>query len=271
MAALAGLDDLIRRATADDAALQRIWWRKTGFIAGAIPSTIAGHLYSQWLSDGDVWQAGAAPAAVTAPTNTTQGALPFTNPSGSLWLAGSAFAPDGRAVLYLYDRLLQCGGLSGTSTSVQNIGGAITRNTGGVGNRIYVEITAALGATARTLTVNYTNQAGASKSITTILGGTNFMEAYRMIPVGLASGDTGVQGVTSVQLDASTGTAGDFAIVIGKVIDTFATAQGSATFHNPLSTPIVEIPSGACIAGYCAIRTANFYPAHTGYLTLLDV
>lgn len=271
MSALLGLDDLIKRASADDANLQRVWWRKSGQVSGALVTTAAGLVYSDWLEDGDVWQAGAAPAAVTAPTNATQGALPFTNPSGQLWMAGSMWIADARVAIGMYDRLLQCGGLSGTSTGVQTVGGAITRNTGGVGNRIFIEISTAIGATLRNLTVNYTDQSGNAHSAVRPLGGTNLQEAARFIHVPLASGDYGVRGVTSVQLDSSTGTAGDFAVIIARPIKVFGIPWAGAKFENPLSGWVAEIPSGACLSTYMTARVANASPSFIGYATLLDV
>jgi hypothetical protein len=122
-------------------------------------------------------------------------------------------------VVIAYDRLLHIGGLSGTSTSAQTVGGTLTRNTGGEGNQIWVEIYTQIGATASTITASYTNQAGTSGRTTqaVAIGGTNNREVTRVIPLTLQAGDTGVQAVASVTINTtSTGTAGDFGITIAR-------------------------------------------------------
>ena len=116
----------------------------------------------------------------------------------------------------LYDRLLQNGGLSGTNTSAQTVGGTLTRNTGGEGNQIWAEIYTLIGTTATTITASYTNQAGVSGRTTkaVAIGGTGNREAERMLPLPLQDGDTGVQAVASATLAATTGTAGSFGITV---------------------------------------------------------
>ena len=86
--------------------------------------------------------AGAIPTTVEAPTNATLGAIPYRNAAtGINYLTKFRFIGDDTDSLcaMLYDRLLHIGGLDGTVTTAQTVGGTITRNTGGVGNQIWIE------------------------------------------------------------------------------------------------------------------------------------
>jgi hypothetical protein len=226
----------------------------TGTIA-----TAQGYATSLWTANGAPGK-GVAPGAVAAPTVATAGALPFTAAGSgrSVYLTSVTGASGISGLTVFYDRLLHISGFSGTSTGVQTVGGALTRYTGGVGNWIAIEIYTALGATPRVLTVNYTNQAGAAKSVTVTLGGTNALELGRFIVCPLATGDTGVQGVTSVQLDASTGTAGDFGVTVGHNLVSVPNAlAGCISERNLLGDSGVLVQAGACIAAYVQAYTAS--------------
>jgi hypothetical protein len=100
------------------------------------------------------------------------------------------------------------------------VGGALTRNTGGVGNQIWAEIYSQVGANSTTITANYTDQDGnaGQTSVATVFGGTTNREAQRFIPLALAAGDYGVRAVASVTLVGSTATAGNFGIVVARPI-----------------------------------------------------
>jgi hypothetical protein len=148
---------------------------------------------------------------------------------------------------------LHSGGLSATVTTAQTVGGAITRNTNGAGNQIWVEIYTIIGATATTITASYTNQSGASGQITepTTFGGTGSRDAQRMIQLPLASGDTGVQSVQSVTVLATTGTAGNFGVNILRPITVVPVGfTGTGSVRDLISglPGIIEIDTAACLS-----------------------
>lgn len=261
-----GLDDAINKATGGASGTPETLWFAKGLRVGgaAAAATITGTQTSLWQYDGCP-AAGAAPTTVAIPTRATTGALGQADATGGRTkrLRGIAVSNNAATgVLVMYDRLLHIGNLDGTSTGAQTVGGSITRNTGGVGNEIWIEIFTQIGATNTVGTVSYTNQAGASKTGTVIggVGGTNFREAQRFIPVQLAQGDTGVQGVTSITLTASTTTAGNFGVVIARQV---------AMVHLPLAgtggmvdyvTGIPVLPSidtGACLSWYIISGTTS--------------
>jgi len=219
MTALTDISDLINRSTGgNNGTPQNVFYHKQSRIAGAAaPALIAGRAASLWQYDGQP-SAGAAPTTVAAPTNTTTGALPFTSAGGGResWMTQAWATALNAGTLILYDRLLHIGGLSGTVTTAQTVGGTITRNTGGKGNFAFAEIYTQLGTTSTTITMSYTDQDGNSGNTSTgvVFGGTNFREATRAIFLPLAANDSGIQSIQSVTLAASTTTAGNFGIVM---------------------------------------------------------
>jgi hypothetical protein len=229
MAAPTSISDLINKTTGGSSGTPELIWAHIGrhTTAGAVQSiNFAGALLSTWTFVNTPMGIGAAPGGTARnPGRTTVGALGQTDPSGGRkkWLVGihgtCCLAAAG-GLIFLADRLADFSGLSGTSTSLQNTTSlAVSRYTGteAIGNQIYVEIYTSVGSTARTLTVNYTNENGASKSTTVQLGGSaNFRSSPLLRHVPMATGDRGVRSVESVQLDNSTGTTGNFGITIAR-------------------------------------------------------
>lgn len=254
MAAIGDLSDLINRLTGGaDGTPEPLWVHKVARRAGAAPTApVAGRLTSLWLYDGQP-SAGIVPTTVAIPDNTTAGGMKQTDPGGGRqkWLVGAALAGLISGTLVIYDRLLHIGGLDATVTTTQTVGGSLTRYTNGVGNMIFLEIYTLIGATSRTIVVNYTDQGGAAGVSPAIaFGNTGFREAERMLMVPLASGDSGVQGVTNVDIDTTTGTAGNFGVTVVHplaTIDFFGGGQSAArSFLDPHGIP--EILPGACLA-----------------------
>lgn len=220
MGAISGLDDLVNKATGgNNGNPENIWFSRWDRIAGTAITFLQNRYYSLWTFDGQP-SAGAVPGAVAVPDNTTSGGLRQTNAGGgrTKWLTSLQNAlTNGQGSLLVYDRLLHIGGLSGTVTTAQAVGGALTRyaTTEAWGNQVWYEIYSDIGATGTTLTMNYTDQDGNSAtSGTAAIGGANFQGAGRAQPIPLASGDLGVRGVTDITLAATTGTSGSFGITI---------------------------------------------------------
>lgn len=246
MASLTDLGDIAAQLTTSGRAEHLFAFIDSRVGASAAVATVAARFTSLWQYNKTMGGGGAAPGAVAAPDNTTTGGLLQTDPSGGRekWLLGmNATILGNSGTLILYDRLLHISGLSGTSTSAQTVSGSLTRNTGGLGNQIWVEIYTQIGTTATTITASYTNQSGTSGRTTkaTSIGGTGLREAQRMIPLPLQDGDTGVQAVDSVTLAASTTTAGNFGVVVARPL---------------LVLPISPVSTGStrdCIAGFLSL------------------
>lgn len=206
-----------------------------------------------------LWRAGGRPAAGSNPGSTsgivcsssTPGALPYVDPGSGLtgYLARMEASSSVAGSLILYDRLVTSDGLSGTVTTAQTVGTpSLTRWTGGTGVSAWIEIYTATGATQVTATVSYTDQSGTSGNSGTCVIPAS-AKAAQMFPVSLASGDTGVQAVASVQLSASTGTAGSFGITLAQRVVTAPIPLANVGLlldYAQLGLPIIA--NGACLA-----------------------
>ena len=214
------LSDILNLATAGNDGRLYVGHKQTT-IAGTLYSHVAGMMVDAWGYDGRTPR-GATPSSVEAPTKDTLGAFEFTNASAShtkyLMSFASMMETDNHAGVLLYDRLLHMSGFSSTVTTAQTVGGTLTRNTGGEGNEIWLVVNTASGATPTTITASYTNQAGTSGRTTPAIAWPidNYTHARAMVSLPLQGSDTGVRAVASVTLAGSTGTAGDFSVVVAR-------------------------------------------------------
>lgn len=223
------VSDLINLATGGNSGTpEQINFYKSGLQNGAaITGTpIIGRLSSMWRWDGAPGAASqTAPTTATVLTNATAGSLQQVTPGGGRKkrLLGMVASGLVAGTLIVYDRLIQHGGLSGTTTGSistnfpSSTTPALTRFTSGVGVEAWAEIYGVLGATGTTWKLSsYTNSAGATTHVSQLItiGNTNAKEVDRILPVALASGDKGVQSVQAVQLTASTLLAGNFGLTM---------------------------------------------------------
>lgn len=270
MTAFANVSEVINRLSGGNSGLpQFLPWHKEARVGGAAAAApIAGQEISLWEYEGSPSH-GAVPSTTFAnPDNTTDGGIKQTDPTGGrqLWMLNSTGLLPQAGKMTVYDRLLTKSGLDATLTTAQNINGGsdatLTRYTNGLGNQIWIEIYTQIGATGTTITCAYKNQAGASKTTTAVVfGGTQRREAQRLIRLPLAAGDTGVQAVVSVTVLATTGTAGNFGILVvhplhpGIPISLANACMGL----NFLDGTMPEILTDACIAlsMQCTTTTAG--------------
>lgn len=260
MAALTDLSDLINRQTGGNSgAPEAVFFHKVPRIAGtAATAPIAGRGLSLWTYDG-MPGGGAVPTTAAIPVRTTAGAMPFTAPGGSRekLTISAGLVPLIAGTYQLYDRLFHIGNLSGISTTDQTIQGstptpALTRNTGGAGNFAFYEIYTAVGTTSATLTMTYTDQDGNTGQTSTInIGATGFREETRAQRIPLAAGDSGIRAIASVQLTASTGTAGNFGITIAQPLAVVPVGAAGVMGWRDYTTGLPGIPMidpNACLS-----------------------
>lgn len=262
MTAIASLDSLINNLTGGGAvAPKHLWAYIDARVQAAAPTApVAGRINSLWQYNKTNGANGAVPpalASAAAPTSATIGAWPVSDPTGGRqnWLLGFEAAMNATGALVLYDRLVHCTGASGIVTGAQGItGGAVTRYTGAesVGNKIQIEIHTAIGGTATTATVSYTNQAGLGGRTTkaVAIGGTGLQTATSIIQCPLQDGDTGVQSVQSVALAGTTATQGAFGVLIVRPLGVCISgglASGGIRDMIAGLPSMPEIKSGACL------------------------
>lgn len=193
--------------------------------------------------------------------------------------AVSAVATAVPSQLMLVDMQGYYPGISMNSSALQTLVGApALRYTDGVGVRAGLVIVTSSGATAHNLSMSYTNQAGTSgrtlpvtvsctaSAITPHIthSGTAANNYGPFLP--LASGDTGIQSVQSVQLSAAS-LAGTAALVLYKPLLTIPLVAASVATERDLLNQIPSLPQikdGACLtwlyfAGAATAASTNFY------------
>ncbi len=259
MGQISGFGELLALAT-DGASIQNIHWYHDGRVgAAAATAPVAGRMVSLWQYNSSRGFGAVASATGEAPTNATDGGLLHTNPGAGkqLWMLGivSAVGAGALGTLIAYDRLAQESGSSATVTTLQAVTGCVaTRYTGAEssGNEIWIEITGLIGTTATTITVDYVNQAGVARTSPAVaFGGTGLREAQRIIQVPLAQGDTGVREITGSDLLATTGTAGNYTLMIVRRVAILPLpAVGVAVMRDFVSgiPGLVEVRTNACLA-----------------------
>lgn len=259
------VSDLINLGTGGGSGTpEQVNFYKSGLSAGAAiaPAPIVGRLHSMWRWDSTPGAATATPTTAVVTTNATDGALKqSTAGSGKKKrLTGVVACGLVAGTLVIYDRLVQHGGMSGNTATAQttNLTGAttptLTRHTSGVGVEIWLEIYTSIGSTGTTITCNYTDQAAAASTTQACtFGATNALENHRLLPLTLASGDTGVQTVTNADLLAATLTAGNFGITLAyPLVSLPLPSPGVGALFAPLLGPAGPIDLGttsdACLA-----------------------
>lgn len=222
--------------------------------------TVNLHLRSTWVLGNA--PTGVTPTTAAVCTSLTVGAfnyetLTLQDASTARRVARAVASFAGSSAHLLVDRLSHQGGLSGTVTGVQTTNlptAALTRYVSGVGVVALLEIYVAVGATATTIVVSYTNQAGVAGQLSPAFtfGGSTDQGITRAIIVPLASGDTGVRSVENVNILATTGTAGNFGVTLVKPLQSFISAVGAerqiefdAVKNLGLCFP--KLQTGACL------------------------
>lgn len=214
-------------------------------------TTVAGIMYSLWKATGRP-QAGATPTTAAVCDLANAGGILHTDAGGgnTLYLGRASFSSTVAGTLVLYDRLIHMGGLDGTSVGTQTVStpalpsGRCDPN--GLDVQCFLEWYTATGASARTATINYTDQGGASGTTTASLHAS--VAASALIEVVPASGDSGFRDIDDLTLSASTGTAGNFGVTLArKLIEIpigLANVGGDRSGFE-MNLPI--IPADACL------------------------
>lgn len=251
---------------------QRTDWNK---ITGAAAYT-AGRWY-ETMSLGGYPPAttfpGTARTWVTCTESTGDGTTVFGLPHGgnvsalikhlstaSAWTTAATGVP---AVLQLVDIQGYWNGIDMNLATAQTLTGTPTlRYANGAGCRLLLAARATTGATAHSIALSYTNQAGtAGRALPVTVAATASAIVPHIVHSGtaannygpflpMASGDTGVQNVASVTISAASGTASTAVLMLVRPIATIplsiASLMTEKDFWNQLpSAP--QIRDGACL------------------------
>ena len=198
-----------------DGAIAGMQWPR--FISKALPTgtVVVGRPVSYWAQAGHpgagAYDATLSGVALSSTAAQVAGQINFSDPvSGNSYLARLQASATVPGTLILADRLWHNGGFTITSAAAQTVtSGAFPArdNSGtinGAGVLLGLEVSAACGAAAPTITVSYTNSAGAAgRSATNSFATANSPQASAFFPIGLQAGDIGVKSVQSLTLSAS--------------------------------------------------------------------
>jgi hypothetical protein len=189
----------------------------------SIANTGAGQMTALWLAAG-LPAAGVAATSFVVPTDDLTGSWPIPT-SGALdfYLINAMIAGVTINLWIIYDRIGQMGGLLHNNVAVQTAGVTISSQAAagrcaadGSDVEWFTEIYTDLGITSATVTVNVVNGLGTATSVTLAIGGASPLNRASRIQQILPGASASIAQVTSVQLSASSATAGNFGITARK-------------------------------------------------------
>jgi hypothetical protein len=239
-------------------------------------TSVAGFFYNTFRAAAGMPAAsGVATPTTTGNTldRTSSGAVPIPSAGANpLSLAAADIVGGTVGSLLLCDRLVEYGGLSGTTTTAQSLTAVSLPSRAGTGEgcELWLDVYTALGATpSATVTASYTNSAGVSGRTATLVGGIPAsIPANRSMKFALQAGDTGVQSVQSVTSTTSTGTAGNFGVSIRRPIQWLPMPVANiATVFGYAETALPVIPTDACLE-FVVLATTTSTGAFYGLLAV---
>ena len=195
-----------------------------------VKTTSATTVAAQWSTLLDV--AGSPGAGSLTVGNTTTGVVPTDATSGfptinafgggnTGYISGVAWSSTVASRMVLFDRLFHAGSVSMTSLATTTLGSQpsyLTRTPdgAGVGCEIWLEINAAVSATATAPAVTYTNSDGTTGRATGATGSLSGYITRRLIQMPLQAGDKGVQKIESVIVGGTVATTGSVNVIVAR-------------------------------------------------------
>ena len=217
-------------------------------------TSVAGFYYTTWRTQGMPTGNTSLPTTTGAAlSRSSTGALPIPAPSGTSYCSSYEALGTIAGSWLVCDRLVEFGGLSGTSTTGQNVSALAlpSRATGATDVELWIDIMAVAGNTASaTVTASYTNQSGTSGRTATLIGGipATGTPVNRQYQMSLQAGDTGVQSVQSFTSGTSTGSAGNIGLVLRRTLLTGAVPLANLGFvQSWAETDLQIIPDDAAL------------------------
>jgi hypothetical protein len=284
----ASLDDLVNEITTNGKYLRQDWNKITG---------AAAYTAGRWY---DLSGLGGTPVANSFPGS----ALAWVSCNESAGNGTDIFGlPNGGNVSTDTKHILNTAAITGVATGVPSVlmlvdmqgywpginmnvatsqtltGTPTLRYTNGVGLRAYLVARATTGAVAHNLSMSYTNQAGTSgRTLPVTVACTASAIVPHIVHSGtaannygpflpLASGDTGIQTVASVQLSAGSGSASTAALVLARPLLTLPLTTVSVMAERDLLNQLPSLPQvkdGACLSwlmftGAAVAANTNLY------------
>lgn len=228
---------------------------KCRFYKPSVANQVAGQLCSLWKSNGFP-SAGANPTTAAYCDDTLLGSWELPDPGTQQQYIGKMSASASVVgQLILMDRLSHMGGLSGTVTTAQTVNLDIVTpaaqgrcGADGLGVLWCLEWYTDTGASAVTATITYTNEAGVGSKTTTVsLAATR--RAGTLLPILPSSTDKRIKSIQSVQLSATTGTAGNFGVTaMVRQVEAPIPIVGVGAVLDYAQTGLEKISKNACLS-----------------------
>lgn len=220
---------------------------RCGVQTGGLSLGLAGIYHQLWahmLFPGT----GAHPTAAEVCTMATPGAVLRFPANGQTYINRADLKSSTANTVLFSDRLAHMGGLDATLTTAQTVNITLPADTArcaadGSDVMWYFTAFAQLGSTGVTATVTYTNQSDVSGRTTTVAVPATMRTQHAILVLPDPS-DTSIKSIQSVQLSATTGTAGNFGFVARKTYLRAATAAGYA-FKDQRDI-LIPIPDDIC-------------------------
>ena len=227
---------------------------KCRFYKVSVSNRTAGELASLWKLAGFP-TVGVTPTTASYCDSSLVGSWPIPNP-GTLqqYIAKMTASSSVIGQLILMDRLAHMGGLSGTLTTAQTVNLDVVTpasqgrcGADGTGVLWCLEWYTDTGATAVTATITYTNQDDVSGRTTTVaLAATR--RASLLLPILPNTSDLRIKSIQSVQLSATTGTAGNFGVTaMVRQVEVPMPIVGVGTVLDYAQTGLEKISQYSCL------------------------
>lgn len=222
----------------------------------ASATTVAAFYYTLWNA------AGTPPAGTLSIGNTSSGVIPTDATLGAPvinafsganigYLASFDASTAQAGVVSLYDRLFHAGSFVTSALATLSLSAqpALTRvpNSDYSQLELWLEINAANGATATTLTVSYQDGANTTQTATLDAALTSY-PANRMLPFRLAN-SSGIQKINSVTVGGATGTMTFNLVIQRNIVDhTIVSANIGRPKKNAFDTGLPIVYADSCLA-----------------------
>lgn len=237
--------------------------RRITFFKAAASAEGAGTFHSHFKVGGFPVAGVNPPTGVgEIPTSLTAGTFDFSNPEGTNTKYIGRVNMQGSTLgsLVIYDRLWHNSGQVGNIITSQAVNSATpTRYSNGVGVEIWGEVYAAMGASASTFSVTYTDSTDTSR-VGTYAHPANALTVGQMFPFNPPIAGSGCKSIQSVILSATTGTAGNFGLVmLRRMVEIPLTAVNIVTVYDAFSLgmPVVLPNAALCTMVACTGTTTG--------------
>lgn len=225
--------------------------RRTNIYKASVTAEGAGFWHSLFKVAGRPTAGNTPPTGIGEfPTSATLGTFDFTNPAGAnkKYIGRMNIQNSVTGTLTIYDRLWHNSGLVGNVITSQAVNsGTPTRYSDGIGVEIWGEVYTVMGATGSTFSVTYTDSMGVSR-VGTYVQPANALTVGQLFPFNPPVGAEGCKSIQSIVLGTSTGTAGNFGLVMmRRLADIPLTAVNIGTVMDAFGLGLPELQPNAAL------------------------